>query len=319
MRIVCNGSIAFDHIMTFKDYFKNHILPDKVHVLSVSFNLDSMERRTGGCGANICYNLALLGERPLLLGSVGKDFDPEYRNQLESAGVDTSAVKVRPDEYSATGFVTTDLDDNQIWAYYPGAMFVTDDLSLKDLPGPVDAVIIAPNDPKLMVRLAREARELGHRYVWDPGQSLTALDGDDLMEAARGAWIVIGNDYEMEMIRQKTNLDARGLLDLAEIVVCTMGAHGSRILTRDQDITIAAVPANKLVDPTGSGDAYRAGLVLSLLRGLDLETAGRVAALAGTYAVEVAGPQEHRYTLDEFSRRYEEAWGTPAPLSEVAA
>jgi adenosine kinase len=310
--IAVNGSIAFDTIMTFPDYFKNHILPDKVHLISVSFLLDSLQRRRGGCGGNIAYNLTLLGQRPLLVGSAGRDFG-EYREWLEAAGVDTSAVVTFDDEVCATGFVTTDLADNQIWAYYPGTMLRTEQLSMHKLPVSPEAVIISPNDPAVMVRFAGECRELGFPYVFDPGQSIPNISGEDMVGSIRGAMLTIGNDYELEMIRSKTGMAPQDLLELTPLVVVTLGEKGSRLITAGEVVTVPAVKPEVLADPTGAGDAYRAGLVVALLKGCDLRTAGQIAALIGTYAIEQKGTQEHSFNLEQFAARYQDAWGTELP------
>ncbi|MEX2238936.1 MAG: carbohydrate kinase family protein [Dehalococcoidia bacterium] len=318
MAIVCNGSIAFDHIMTFRDYFKNHILPDKVHMISVSFLVDSLERRHGGCGANISYNLALLGERPILFGAAGSDFG-EYRQWLDGAGVDTSRVLVAEDKLTASAFITTDLADNQIIGFYPGAMERTREMSLSTVTEPIDVLLISPNDPPAMLALAAEAQKKGHRYIFDPGQSLPAFSGDDIVDAARGAWIIVGNDYELELIRSKTGMALHDLLELATIVVCTLGENGACLITEERDINVPAIMPEHFADPTGAGDAYRAGLVVSLLRGVDLETAARVAGLMGTYACEGPGPQEHSFTLDQFAARYRKSWGSPLAAELVLA
>jgi adenosine kinase len=312
MTIAVNGSIAFDTIMTFPDYFKNHILPDKVHLISVSFLLDSLQRRRGGCGGNIAYNLTLLGQRPLLVGSAGRDFG-EYRKWLEAAGVDTSAVVTFEDEVCASGFVTTDLADNQIWAYYPGTMLRTDELSMERLPVAPEAVVIAPNDPAVMVRFARECRELGYPYVFDPGQSIPNISGEDMVASIRGAMLTVGNDYELELIRSKTGMSPRDLLELTPLVVVTLGEKGARLISSDEEVEVAAVAPDHLADPTGAGDAYRAGLIVGLLRGCDLRTAGQIAALMGTYAIEQKGTQEHSFNLEQFAARYERAWDAELP------
>lgn len=312
MTIAVNGSIAFDTIMTFPDYFKNHILPDKVHLISVSFLLDSLQRRRGGCGGNISYNLTLLGQKPLLVGSAGKDFG-EYREWLEAAGVDTSGVTTWDDEVCANGFVTTDLADNQIWAYYPGTMLRTDQLSMDKLPVVPECVVISPNDPAVMVRFASECRDLGYPYVFDPGQSIPNISGEDMVASIKGAMLTIGNDYELEMIRSKTGMSPQDLLELTPLVVVTLGEKGARLITRDEEVSVSAIAPRQLADPTGAGDAYRAGLVVALLRGCDLRTAGQIAALMGTYAIEQKGTQEHSFDLEQFAARYEGAWGAQLP------
>jgi adenosine kinase len=312
MAIVVNGSVAFDQIMTFKDYFKNHILPDKVHMISVSFLIDSLRRRRGGCGANISYNMALLGQPSVLWAAVGHDF-LEYGEHLEGLGVDVGYVALVEEEPTASGYVMTDLADNQIWAFYPGAMDHTDRLSLKSFDEPIELMVISPNHPPSMLKFARECHELGCPYVFDPGQSLTALSGDDILEATNGAWLVVGNDYELELIRSRTGMGPRDLLELTPNVVVTLGENGARLITEERDVNVAAVAAERLTDPTGAGDAYRAGLIVAMLRGSDLETAGKVAALMGTYAVESEGTQEHTFTPEQFAGRYRKAWGSDVP------
>jgi adenosine kinase len=218
-------------------------------------------------------------------------------------------------ELSATGFTTTDLDANQLTGYYGGAMWRAAMLGLDDGPPDVEAVIIGPNDPGAMKRLVHECRERGIRFVFDPAHQLPMMSGEDVIDSTRGAWIVIGNDYELELIEQRAGRDVDGLLELAEIVVTTLGRHGSRICTRDRKVEIPAATPVRESDPTGAGDAYRAGLVAGLLRGLDIEAAGRVASLAATYAVEQVGTVEHDYTKAEFSERYRDAFG--ASLAEA--
>ncbi|HEY8489387.1 MAG TPA: carbohydrate kinase family protein [Dehalococcoidia bacterium] len=313
MAVVTAGSIAFDHIMVFRDYFANHILPDKVHVLNVSFLVDGLERRRGGTGANIAYNLALLGERPVLLGTAGHDFS-EYREWLERHGVDTSHVRVL-DEYTAAAFIITDLADNQITGFYPGAMGRAAVLSLRDVAAPIDYVVISPNAPDAMVKYAQEARELGVRHVFDPGQTIPAFSAQEILDAAAGAAMVVGNDYEFELIRAKTGKGPEDLLELASTVVVTRGEHGSAVLTREGTVEVPVAPPAAVVDPTGAGDAYRAGLLAGLLRGLDLPRAARMGALAAAYAVERHGTQEHHYTFEEFEARYRRAFGEPLPAA----
>jgi adenosine kinase len=308
MSIVVTGSVAFDHIMDFPGHFKDHILPDKVHVLSVSFLVDSLKKVPGGCAANISYNLALLGERPTLMATVGEDF-AEYRAWLEERGVDTSATRVIAGDFTASCFITTDKDDNQITGFYTGAMRQAGVLSMKDVPS-IDVAIISPNDPGAMVKYARECRELGVGYVYDPGQQIVRLSGEELLDGISGARCVIGNDYEMALVEERTGKSPEQLLDLAESIIVTLGEQGSYILTRDGRIDIPSAPVRRVLDPTGAGDAFRAGIVRGLVRGEPPEHYGRVAALAAAYEVEEYGPQAHGYTRDEFATRFKEAFGT---------
>ena len=306
--VLCTGSIAYDYILTFKGRFKDHILLDKTHILNLSFLVDDLQKRRGGVAGNYAYNLSLLGHPAAVLATAGSDA-AEYRDWLIAHGVDCQGLRLLEGEMSATGFTTTDLDDNQLTGYYGGAMWRAGSLGLDDAPPGVDAVIVGPNDPKAMQRLVRECRERGVPFVFDPAHQLPMMDGSDVDDGIHGAWIVIGNDYELELIQERTKRDMKGLLDRSEIVVTTLGRHGSRITTRDGSVEIPAAPAVREVDPTGAGDAYRSGLVAGLLRGLDNSAAGRIASLAATYAVEHIGTIEHGYTRDEFEVRYADAFG----------
>jgi adenosine kinase len=310
--VLCTGSIAFDYILTFKGRFKDHILLDKTHILNLSFLVDDLQKRRGGVAGNYAYNLALLGYPSAVLATAGSDA-AEYRDWLAAKGIDCRGLRLLPGELSATGFTTTDLDDNQLTGYYGGAMWRAAVLGLEDGPPALDAAIIGPNDPGAMKRLVAECRDRGLRFVFDPAHQLPMMSAEDVTDGTRGAWIVIGNDYELELIEQRTGRDVSGLLELAEIVVTTLGRHGSKISTRGGAFDIPSAPSTNEADPTGAGDAYRAGLVAGLLRGLDMPQAGRVASLAATYAVEHVGTIEHSYTAEEFQARYEAAFGESLP------
>src|SRR5712691_670033 len=309
MTVVCTGSIAYDYILTFKGHFKEHILLDKTHILNLSFLVDDLQKRRGGVAGNYAHNLALLGYPAAVLATAGTDAT-EYRDWLVARGIDCRGLRLLEGELSATGFTTTDLDANQLTGYYGGAMWRAAMLGLDDAPPGAEAVIIGPNDPGAMKRLVHECRERGVPFVFDPAHQLPMMSAEDVTDSASGAWIVIGNDYELELIRQRTQKDIQGLLELSQIVVTTLGRQGSRIATRDQVVEIAAAPCFRESDPTGAGDAYRSGLVAGLLRGLDLGQAGRVASLAATYAVEHVGTIEHHYTRDDFCARYRESFGS---------
>ena len=310
MTVVATGSVAYDYIFTFKGRFRDQILPEKTHIINLSFLVDTMEKRRGGVAANYAYTLALLGHPAAVLATAGGDA-AEYKEWLESVGIDCRGLRLLPDEYTATGYTTTDADHNNIWGYYGGAMWRAGTLGLADtVPGP-EAVIVGPNAPDAMFRLVRECREAGIPWVFDPAHQLPHMTPADLEEGSRGAWIVIGNDYELELIRERTGRDQGGLLELADVVVTTLGRDGSRISTRDGETIIPPAAAREEVDPVGAGDAYRAGLVHGLLTGRDVEQAGRIASLAATYVVEQTGTIEQRYTLDEFAARYREAYGEP--------
>ena len=308
MTVVASGSIAYDYILTFRGRFGDHILPDKTHVINLSFLVDSMTKRRGGVAGNCAYTLALLGHPAALLATMGHDAE-EYRQWLMGMGIDCRGLCVLNGELTATGFMTTDLDDNQITGYYGGAMLKAAGIGLADTVPEPEAVLIGPNAPDAMFRLVRECRQAGIRWMFDPSHQLPHMSGDDLVEGSRGAWILVGSDYEMEVIQQRTGRDIAGLLDLAGMVVTTLGRRGSTIATRAGTIEIPAAPAHSEMDPVGAGDAYRAGLVHGLLCGHPLERAGRIGAVAAAYVVEQAGTIEHRYSRPEFASRYEEAFG----------
>ena len=306
--VLCTGSIAYDYILSFKGRFKDHILLDKTHILNLSFLVDDLQKRRGGVAGNYAYNLSLLGYPAAVLATAGADA-AEYREWLISNGVDCRGLKLLDGELSATGFTTTDMDDNQLTGYYGGAMWKAAMLGLDDGPDGVQAVIVGPNDPGAMKRLVRECRERKVPFVFDPAHQLPMMDRAAVTDGIDGAWIVIGNDYELELIQERTQRDVAGLLDLAEMVVTTLGRNGSRITTRDGSVEVPPARAEQELDPTGAGDAYRSGLVAGLLRGLDIYSAGCVASLAATHAVEHVGTIEHRYTRADFNRRHRDCFG----------
>jgi adenosine kinase len=319
MSILVSGSLAYDNIMDFQGHFKDHILPDKVHILNVSFLVNSLRKQRGGCAANIAYNLALLGEKPLIIGTVGHDFE-DYRRWLEAAGVDTGAIKVIPEEFTASCFITTDKSSNQITGVYHGAMNYAHDLHIADYnPGRLEMAIISPNDPVAMVTHVEECRALGIPYLYDPGQQVIFLEGEALLEGLRGSRAVIGNDYELGIIEKKTGRKPEDLLEFSQMVIVTRGEFGSTLITREKTVEAPVAQEKAVVDPTGVGDAYRAGIIKGLLRGYSLEQMGRLAALAATYCVEQYGTQNHSYTPAEFALRYAENFqDVPLPVETIA-
>jgi adenosine kinase len=309
MRVFVTGSIAYDYIMVFPGRFRDHILPDKMHVLSVSFLVDSLTRRRGGTGANIAYNLGLLGEHPVLVGTVGEDFG-EYRSWLEAHGVDCGAVKVIANESTASCFINTDLQDNQITAFYPGAMAKAATVSIIEAGAkPDDLVVIAPNDPAAMNRATSECIEAGIPYLYDPSMQLPRLDKADLEKGCRGARILAGNDYEFGMMAEKLGLTEQALRQLVPITVMTKGEAGALITVGSEEFEIPAAKPKAVVDPTGAGDAFRAGFILGIKKKLPWPEVGRLAALTGVHAIEHPGPQQHTYTIEEFLARYRENFG----------
>lgn len=317
MSIVVTGSVAYDYLMSFPGRFSEHIIPDQIQHISLSILVDSMRKQRGGCAPNIAYSLALLDERPTVLATVGQDFG-EYRAWLESVGVDTSAMVEIADDFTASCFINTDRDNNQIVSFYGGAMGRADQLSFCTFrPGQVEVTIISPNAPAAMTKYAGECQELGIPYVYDPSQQIVWLSGDDLLAGIRGARVLIGNEYEFGMMRNKTGLSHEELLALPEITIVTLGEQGSTIYADGQEFHIPAVAPDSLVEPTGAGDAYRAGIIKGLLHGYPWETTGRIAALTATYVLEQHGPQNHHFTLEEFIARYRQAFGDAPELIDL--
>lgn len=315
MRIVVSGSIAYDYIMAFPGHFNEHILPDQIDKLSVSFLVDSLKKQRGGCAPNIAYNCSLLGERATVMGTVGQDFS-DYRAWLDAQGVDASGIREIEDEFTASFFVSTDLANRQIASFYAGAMSKAHTLSFASLPfRDIALAVISPNDPEAMRRHARECRDLKIPYIYDPSQQIIRLSGDDLMGGVRGARVLICNDYEFEMIRNKTGLSQAELETLAPVVIVTRGKQGSTILAEGQRFEVAVVQPARVADPTGVGDAYRAGIIKGLLHGSAWTTTGRMASLCATYCVEEYGTQNHRYTWTEFKQRYRQAFGEALTLT----
>jgi adenosine kinase len=313
------GSVAYDNIMNFPGYFKDHIMPDKIHMLNLSFLVNTMKRQRGGVAANIAYTMAMLGAPPSLFVSVGANDWASYRDELEALGIDTRYAQVVPDEFTATCYITTDMDNNQITGFYTGAMARDKELSLLSIPREeVDLVVVGPTEPEPIVQFTRECQELGIPYVYVPIWQIIRMTGEELAEGVRGAKVVFANDYEYELIRDKTGLDQEAILEHAEMVVCTKGKYGSVIMTRDGVITIPAAHTDNLVDPVGAGDAYLGGLLFGLNAGLDAERAGKVASLAATYAIEDYGTQAHVYTREQFAERYKQNFGDePAILAAL--
>ncbi len=307
MKLIVTGSIAFDYLMSFPGKFVEHFLPEHMQRISLSFLVDTMDKRRGGCAPNIAYTLALLGERPYLMAVAGQDFY-DYRQWLEAAGVDTSLVRQVPDKYTASFFCSTDQDNNQIASFYAGAMANAAELSFRTVED-CGLVIISPNDPAAMVQYAEECRALKIRYIFDPGQQCTRMSGDELKDGLVGASIVIANDYEFELIREKTGLGEREVLHQAEALIVTRGEQGSSIYTAGGRTDVPAVTPHRIVDPTGVGDAFRGGLMKGVARGTPIQVAAQMGSVAATFALEHLGGQSHSYTWNEFDARYAEQFG----------
>ena len=307
MSIVVTGSIAYDYLMSFPGKFTEHLLPEHVQRVSLSFLVDSMDKRRGGCAPNIAYTLALLGERPRLMGTAGQDFG-DYRRWLDAAGVDTSLVAEVPDKFTASFFCSTDVEGNQIASFYTGAMANAAELSFRTA-GDVRFTIISPNDPAAMTQYAEECRTLEIPFIFDPGQQCARMSGEALLDGLRGAAVLILNDYELELLKQKTGLDEEALIAHTGILVVTRGEHGSSLMTASDRIDVDAVTPRAIVDPTGVGDAYRGGLMKGMVAGLDLRTSGRLGSVAAAYVLEHLGGTSHSYTIEEFAARYEKHFG----------
>ena len=311
MNIVVTGSIAFDYLMSFPGKFTEHFLPEHMSRVSLSFLVDTMDKRRGGCAPNIAYTLALLGERPRLMATAGQDFG-DYRRWLEAAFVDTSLVKEVGDRFTASFFCSTDQDSNQIASFYTGAMANAGELSFRDVPD-CGLTIISPNDPGAMLQYAEECRVLGIPYIWDPGQQCARMSGEELKDGLVGATIVICNDYEFELIRQKTGLDEAAILTHSGALVVTRGENGCSILERNGQTNVPAGP-HRLVDPTGVGDAFRGGFLKGMARGASYTVCAQIGSVAATYALEHLGGQSHAFTWTEFLERYEAHFGHAATL-----
>jgi adenosine kinase len=307
MSIVVTGSIAFDYLMSFPGKFTEHLLPEHMQRVSLSFLVDSMDKRRGGCAPNIAYTLALLGERPRLMATAGQDFG-DYRRWLEAAGVDTSLVSEVPDKFTASFFCSTDVDNNQIASFYTGAMANAGELSFRSA-GKVDLAIVSPNDPAAMIQYAEECRTIGIPFIFDPGQQCARMSGDELAEGLDGSAVLILNDYELEILKQKTGLDQAALVARTGLLVVTRGEHGSTLLSSDATFDVPAVAPRQIVDPTGVGDAYRGGFMKGLVARLEAPTCGRLGSVAAAYALEHLGGMSHAYTRAEFAARYEAHFG----------
>lgn len=310
-KILVTGSLAFDNIMDFPGHFKDHILPDKAHVINISFLVEKLSQERGGCAGNIAYTLALLGEPPRVVAAAGGDFDG-YRQWLAGHGVDVSAIALFPEERTASCFITSDRAHCQITGFFPGAMRRAREISLAAAAagGDVALAVVAPDDPEAMLRHCREGRAAGIPVLFDPSFQVTAMDGEYLAEAACDAWALVVNDYEFAVLREKTGKTVEQLRREHALIVVTYGAEGSEILLPEgESLRIEAARVGNVVDPTGAGDAFRGGFVAGLRKGYDLAGCGRMGSVAAVYCIESYGTQNHRYTGEEFFARYRASYG----------
>jgi adenosine kinase len=307
--VVITGSLAYDHVMTFPDRFGDHILPEKIHALNVAFNIDSLERHFGGTAGNIAYNMALLKDSPVIVATAGEDFS-EYADRLKKLGLSTEGIRILRDEKTAQAFIMTDLSDNQITGFHGGAMFRAHENPLEKAlklifqnTNPVPWAIISPNGVEAMKDHARECQKQKIPFLFDPGQAMNALTGDDMVKAVHGSRALTVNDYEWEWWQKKTSLSPLATLELTEAVVITKGSEGLELLTRESREYLPAVQGIQPVDPTGCGDALRAGLLWGLSRGHTLKQSAMTGTVLASFCVEKAGTQNHTITEREFTKR----------------
>ena len=304
--LIC-GSLAYDTVMVFPERFKDHILADKVHILNVSFLVPEMRRQFGGCAGNIAYSLKLLGGDPFPLATVGDDFGP-YQRRLETLGISTRYVHHLEGEFTPQAFVTTDVDDNQITAFHPGAMSESYLNKVSDTEG-MTLGIVAPDSRQAMLQHSRDFERMGIPHIFDPGQAMTQFDGDDLRTLIQQANWLVANDYEFQLIQQRTGMSKAEVVDDLEALIITRGGKGSTLVTRDREEDIEAVTPAAILDPTGCGDAYRSGLIYGIQNNLDMVTACRIGAVMGAIKIEVQGPQNHAPGFDEILERFEQSFG----------
>ena len=303
MDILLTGSVAYDYLMTFPGHFNEQILPERLASISLSFLVESMSKQRGGIAPNIAYTMALLGEKPRVMATVGEDFS-DYRNWLESKGVDTSLMQVIPGEFTASFFATTDRASAQIASFYPGAMGHSAIQSLKELENKPDLVIVSPSAPDAMMKFPAECRELGIKYLYDPSQQVLRLEGNELSRDMEGAYFLFCNDYEFGLISKKTGWSLDQILDHVKVLVITRGKDGADLYMGGDSVHIPTVPEDEVVDPTGVGDAFRGGFLAGYSRGFEWKLCGEIGSLAAVYCLEQKGPQSHSYTKAEFVARF---------------
>ncbi|MDE1899612.1 MAG: carbohydrate kinase family protein [Xanthomonadaceae bacterium] len=304
--LIC-GSLAYDTIMVFQDQFKNHILPDKVHILNVAFLVPRMRKEFGGCAGNIAYNLRLLGGDPRPMATVGQDFGP-YRKHFESCGVRLDCVREIEDLYTAQAFITTDLDDNQITAFHPGAMMRSAENHVRDV-ADVEFGIVAPDSREAMLQHAAEFAGRGVPFIFDPGQAMPLFNGEEFRALIEQAQYVTVNDYESQLLQQRTGWSEKQIAERVNAYIVTRGPNGSLIHTARQTIEIPPAHERRVSDPTGCGDAYRAGLIFGIMKGMDWATTGRIASLMGALKIEHPGTQNQRFSHDEFAEQFRQQFG----------
>ncbi len=308
MNIFISGSMAYDRIMDFPGSFADYILPDKIHVLNVCFNVTSLTEKFGGTAGNIAYSLSLLGEKPVVIATIGKDYET-YFEWLKSHAISNEGITIIREEFTAGAYITTDKSDNQITGFNPGAMKQATSYDISSADPKSSVMLLAPGNLQDMIGYATRCRERGIPYICDPGQSLTLWTGEQLRDWIKGSMMLITNDYELEVIMKMTGLKKDEILGLTKMIITTLGDKGSLISMNGRDITIPAAKVSDVIDPTGAGDAYRAGLLKGLAMNKNIEDAAKIGSVAAAYAVEHYGTQEHRFTYEDFSERYQQNFG----------
>jgi adenosine kinase len=316
MNILLTGSVAYDYLMTFPGLFKEQILPERLASISLSFLVETMTKQRGGVAPNIAYTMALLGERPRVMATVGEDFS-EYRAYLDANGVDTSLMQVIPGLFTASFFATTDQASAQIASFYPGAMGQAATQSLKAIDHRPDLVIVSPNAPDAMMKFPAECRELGIPYLYDPSQQVLRLEGSEIARDMEGAQFLFCNDYEFGLISKKTGWSLDQILDHVKVLVITRGKDGADLYAGSDTVHIPTVPEDKIVDPTGVGDAFRGGFLSGYSHGFDWKLCGEIGSLAAVYCLEQNGPQSHKYTRDQFVERFRKHFDDQGKLDQL--
>lgn len=308
MQFLVSGSLAYDRIMTFPGKFSDHILPDKIHILNVCFLIDRLEENFGGTAGNIAYTLSLLGEESLILATAGKDFD-RYESWLREHSISMKGIRLLDNDFTAGAYITTDQSDNQITGFNPGAMRQPCDFDVNTLPPTDSLAILGPGNKDDMIGLPAKYRELKVPYIFDPGQQIPAFSGDELLSCIDGAYMLVTNDYELEMIMKATGLTKAQLAEKCQVILTTLGEQGSLIHANGEETKVGAVKLDKATDPTGAGDAFRAGLLKGHAMGKSLEECAKMGAVSASFCVEQYGTQVHRFTMDEFTARFEATFG----------
>jgi adenosine kinase len=308
MNIYLSGSLAYDRIMDFPGNFADHILPDKIHILNVCFTVNGMVEHFGGTAGNIAYSLSLLKEKPLILATIGKDCE-RYFDWLRKHDIPLEGIRIIDEEFTAGAYITTDKADNQITGFNPGAMKYQAQRAIGSDDPDHCLCLIAPGNLRDMVDYANTCRSRGIKYICDPGQSLTGWEGKSLTQWIAGSMMIISNDYELELIMKITGMDKKGLLGLTGTIVTTLGEKGSLISVAGDDMRVPAAQTHDTLDPTGAGDAFRAGIVKGLVMGKDMVTAAKMGSVAAAYAVERYGTQEHHYSYEDFLERFRANFG----------